>query len=105
MPRLTIIDRAGRAHQMEGRSGWSLMENIREAGFDELLALCGGCMSCATCHVHVDEECAHNLKPISRDESDLLDTSEHRVETSRLSCQILFGPELDGMTVTIAPED
>jgi 2Fe-2S ferredoxin len=105
MPRLTIVNRAGEAHEVEGRSGWSVMENIREHGFDELLALCGGCLSCATCHVHVDPDDFTRLKPMSSDEDDLLDTSEHRVATSRLSCQILFSGELDGLRVRIAPED
>jgi 2Fe-2S ferredoxin len=105
MPRLTIVNRAGEAHEVVARSGWSVMENIREHGFDELLTLCGGCLSCATCHVHVDPEWADKLKPMSRDEDDLLDTSDHRVPTSRLSCQILFSAELDGLKVQIAPED
>ena len=105
MPRLTIVDRNGNEHEMEGRAGWSVMENIREAGFDELLALCGGCCSCATCHVHVDPEWTDRLKPMVDDEDDLLDTSEHRLATSRLSCQILLTPELDGLKVRIAPED
>ena len=105
MPRLTIITRDGESHEVEGRVGWSVMENIRDHGFDELLALCGGCASCATCHVHVGEDWVDKLKPMGGDEDDLLDTSDHRVATSRLSCQILFAPELDGLTVTIAPED
>jgi 2Fe-2S ferredoxin len=105
MPRLTIVNRAGEAHEVEARSGWSVMENIREHGFDELLALCGGCLSCATCHVHVDPQDFERLKPISGDEDDLLDTSDHRVATSRLSCQILVSAELDGLRVQIAPED
>ncbi len=105
MPRLTIVNRAGEAHEVAARSGWSVMENIREHGFDELLALCGGCLSCATCHVHVDPQWADKLKPMSRDEDDLLDTSDHRVATSRLSCQILFSADLDGLKVQIAPED
>ena len=105
MPRLTIVDRAGQARQVAGRAGWSVMENIRNAGFDELLALCGGCLSCATCHVHVDPEWIGRLKPMSADEDDLLSTSEHRLETSRLSCQILVTPDLDGLRVQIAPED
>jgi 2Fe-2S ferredoxin len=105
MPRLTIVNRAGEAQEVAGRSGWSVMENIREHGFDELLALCGGCLSCATCHVHVDPEWFDKLKPIKADEDDLLDTSDHRVATSRLSCQILFSAELDGLKVQIAPED
>jgi 2Fe-2S ferredoxin len=105
MPRLVIIDRAGNEHEIEGRAGWSVMEIIREAGFDELLALCGGCMSCATCHVHVDAGDFDRLKSRGADEDDLLDTSDHREPTSRLSCQILMSNELDGLRVTIAPED
>ena len=105
MPSLTIIDREGKETIVEGRVGWSVMENIRDNGFDELLALCGGCCSCATCHVHVDPEWSAKVGGPTADEDDLLDTSDHRVESSRLSCQILFAPELDGLRVRIAPED
>jgi 2Fe-2S ferredoxin len=105
MPRLIVVDRSGNERQLEARAGWSVMEIIRDGGFDELLALCGGCCSCATCHVHVDPEWAGRLKPVKGDEEELLDTSDHRAATSRLSCQILFTAELDGMRVTIAPED
>ena len=105
MPLLTIVTRDGSETIVEGRVGWSVMENIRDNGFDELLALCGGCCSCATCHVHVDPEWIDAVGPPKPDEDDLLDTSDHRVETSRLSCQIEFRPELDGLRVQIAPED
>jgi 2Fe-2S ferredoxin len=70
-----------------------------------LLALCGGCCSCATCHVHVGEEWLGRLLPMGADEDDLLDSSSYRGPDSRLSCQIEFGEALDGLTVTIAPED
>jgi ferredoxin, 2Fe-2S len=105
MPQLIIVGRDGTEKNVEGRVGWSVMENIRDNGFDELLALCGGCCSCATCHVHVDPEWIDKVGPPNRDEDDLLDTSDHRVATSRLSCQIEFRPELDGLRVRIAPED
>ncbi|MDQ4088193.1 MAG: 2Fe-2S iron-sulfur cluster-binding protein [Pseudomonadota bacterium] len=105
MPELTIVTRDGAEHVVEARGGWSVMENIRDNGFDELLALCGGCCSCATCHVHVDPEWIGTVGPPKPDEDDLLDTSDHRVETSRLSCQILFTPALSGLKVRIAPED
>ncbi len=105
MPKLTIVTRDGTERQVQGRTGWSVMETIRDSGIDELLALCGGCCSCATCHVQVDPDWADRLRPIKGDEDDLLDTSEHRVATSRLSCQILLTPELEGLRVTIAPED
>ena len=105
MPSLIILTRDGSEHVVEARAGWSVMENIRDNGFDEVLALCGGNCSCATCHVHVDPDWFARLKPRGADEDDLLDTSDHKIETSRLSCQIEFGEALDGLRVTIAPED
>ncbi|QAY75413.1 2Fe-2S iron-sulfur cluster-binding protein [Sphingosinicella sp. BN140058] len=105
MAQLTIVGRDGTEKTIEGKNGWSVMENIRDAGFDELLALCGGCCSCATCHVHVDAEWTDRLPKMSGDEDDLLDSSGERDASSRLSCQIEFGPALDGLRVTIAAED
>ena len=105
MPRLNIVTRDGTERDVEARAGWSVMENIRDSGFDELLALCGGCCSCATCHVHVDPDWLGKVGPRKPDEDDLLDTSDHKIETSRLSCQILFTSELDGLRVQVAPED
>jgi ferredoxin, 2Fe-2S len=83
----------------------SLLEAIRDSGIDELLALCGGCCSCATCHVHVDESWLSRLPDMSEDEDDLLESSEHRDNQSRLSCQILLTDDLDGLKVTIAQAD
>lgn len=102
---LNIKDRTGAVRTIEVPPKGTLMEAIRENGFDDLLALCGGCCSCATCHVIVDEQFADQLPTISDDESDLLDSSDHRCATSRLSCQIELAADLDGLKVTIAPED
>ncbi len=105
MTSITIIDRSGSERSIFAKDGISLMENIRDAGFDELLALCGGCMSCATCHVFVDDTYLDRLPAISEDESDLLDSSDARQANSRLSCQIPVSADLDGLRATIAPED
>ncbi len=105
MPKLIVVNRSGEASTIEGESGLSVMEVIRDSGFDELLALCGGCCSCATCHVYVAPGFEDALPAISADETDLLDSSEHRTGQSRLSCQLPFSAKLDGLTVTIAPED
>ena len=105
MPKLIVVTREGDESVFEGESGLSVMEVIRDNGVDELLALCGGCCSCATCHVYVDEEFADQLPAMSEDENDLLDSSDHRTGLSRLSCQIPFSDALDGIKVTIAPED
>ncbi len=105
MPKLIVVNRAGTEAELEAEPGLSVMEIIRDGGVDELLALCGGCCSCATCHVQVDPAWAASLGPVSADEDDLLGSSEHRVAGSRLSCQINFTAALDGLKVTIAPED
>ncbi len=105
MAQLTVVTRDGTERTIEGQAGLSVMEIIRDAGFDELLALCGGCCSCATCHVHVDPDSASDLPAMSEDENDLLDSSSFRDANSRLSCQIPFSDKLDGLKVTIAEED
>jgi len=105
MPIINVTTRDGHTRAIEGRNGRSLMENLRAGGIEDILALCGGCCSCATCHVHVDEDWLAALPPMSDDEDDLLSTSGVREANSRLSCQIPFGPALDGIAVTVAPED
>ena len=55
MPKLIVTTREGETSEIDVSDGLTVMEAIRDNGFDELLALCGGCCSCATCHVHVDE--------------------------------------------------
>ncbi|MEH3103416.1 MAG: 2Fe-2S iron-sulfur cluster-binding protein [Sphingomonas phyllosphaerae] len=105
MAKLIVETRNGEERELEGQAGFSVMEVIRDGGIDEVLALCGGCCSCATCHVHVDPAFADKLPPMSEDENDLLDSSLDRDATSRLSCQIEFGPALDGLRVRIAAED
>ena len=105
MPKLIVVDRAGDEKSIVAEAGLSVMEAIRDNGFDELLALCGGCCSCATCHIHVDPAFADKLPAMSEDENDLLDSSDHRDETSRLSCQLKMTDDLDGLKVRIAEED
>ena len=105
MAKLIVVTRDGTEHEIEGDTSLTVMENIRDAGFDELLALCGGCCSCATCHVHVEAGANDTLPPMSEDENDLLDSTSDRSETSRLSCQLPFTEALDGLKVRIAEED
>ena len=101
---INVTNRAGKTQAITGNVGNTLMEILRDNDLD-VEAICGGCCSCATCHVFVAEEYFDKLPAMKGDEDDLLDSSEHRQATSRLSCQIPISPELDGMTVTIAPED
>ena len=105
MPILNVITREGQQLAIDAPVGHSVMEALRDGGLDEVLALCGGSCSCATCHVHVAPEWSEHVGPPGADEDDLLDTSNDRVPTSRLSCQIWLTDALHGLTVAVAPED
>jgi 2Fe-2S ferredoxin len=105
MSQIIVTTRENQQTSLPAKTGQSVMEIIRDGGIDELLALCGGCCSCATCHVYVEPEFAALLPEMSADENDLLDASSHRNAQSRLSCQIPFTEKLDGLKLTIAPED
>lgn len=104
MPNLLVTPPAGTQTVVAAQEGLSVMEILRDAGFESLPAFCGGCLSCATCHVYVDPAFAALLPPMSDDEDALLDSAEQRRPTSRLSCQIAFGPALEGLAVEIAPD-
>ena len=103
MAKIHVTDREGAEHTLEASEGWSVMEIIREAGLP-IEAACGGCCACATCHVYVDEEYRDRLEGPSDEEDRMLDEAYMVQETSRLSCQIPFSEELDGLRVTLAPE-
>lgn len=105
MIEIQVTNRAGETRNIATRIDVSLMEVLRDNGVDELLALCGGCCSCATCHVYIESGVDGTNGAAAGDEDDLLDSSDHRQDNSRLSCQIKLGPEHDGIAVRIAPED
>lgn len=102
---MTAVLRDGSQLELSGTDGVSVMETLRRGGVEEVLALCGGCCSCATCHVYVEYPAMDQLPPMQPDEDDLLDSSGHRTELSRLSCQLTCGPALDGLRVRVAPEE
>lgn len=90
----------GSRRRVEGRAGESLMRAATDAGIDAIKADCGGLMTCATCHVYVDREWAGRLPPPTADEDAMLEmTAAPRRPTSRLSCQIVLGEALDGLSV------
>lgn len=102
---LTVKLRNGSEEALQGEAGQTLMEAIRKAGIYELLAMCGGSCSCATCHVFVERGPESMRTPAEEDEDDLLDSSDYRAPNSRLSCQIVLSEDLDGLVVRIAPEN
>jgi 2Fe-2S ferredoxin len=100
-----LVRRDGSQSEVSADSSLTLMEALRDSGCDELLALCGGCCSCATCHVHIDDASLAQLPPMTEDENDLLDSSDHRNANSRLSCQIALSAVPAGAVITLAAED
>ena len=80
-----------------------LVRSPSDAGVDEMLAMCGGCCSCATCHVYI-EESGGDLSEPSADEDDLLDSTGCRTSQSRLACQVRLA-ESTIKRARIAPED
>jgi 2Fe-2S ferredoxin len=105
MPRLTVITRTGKDYSFEANPGSSVMEAIRDSGINDIAAICGGCCSCATCHVHVDPAYVAKLPARSKDEYSLLEGLEHFKDNSRLSCQIRLVDAIEGLKVRIAPEE
>ena len=106
MNTINVIDLEGKAKQVAFEQGDSLMEVLREAGYEEIVAMCGGCCSCATCHVHIDNQDEFTLPPIEEDEHALVSmTDNYDVKASRLSCQLTMSELQTGMTVRIVEAD
>ena len=103
MPKLIITDRSGKKSEIEYDSNFTLMEILRDNGYD-IEASCGGCCACATCHVYIDEKWINKLKNTDDDEESMLDQAFDVKNNSRLSCQIELSEELDGLEIEIAPE-
>lgn len=102
MNRITVQDRTGTLTELDVREGVPLMEALRDYGFG-VEAVCGGCCSCATCHVWVDQGLFGGPGDI---ETSLLEASAHYdPERSRLSCQLKVGPAQRGTIVVVVPED
>jgi ferredoxin, 2Fe-2S len=101
--KIIATDRNGKERTLEGRDGWTVMEILRDAGLD-VAAECGGACACATCQVYVTDGWFEKLPERSEAEVDMLDMAIAVEPNSRLSCQLICSPELDGIKVTVAPE-
>ena len=105
VPRVWTTRRDGTTQPVDAKAGVSLMLNLKRGGIDEIAAICGGCASCGTCHIYVAEDWLDRLLPMQEDEDAILAFSDWREPNSRLSCQIKVTDALDGLAVTVAPED
>ncbi len=93
----------GTVHRLEALEGWRVMEVIRDWGLP-IKAECGGACACATCHVWVGKDWIEKLTPPTDEELEMLDGAFQVDDRSRLCCQIIMTPELDGLTLELAPE-
>lgn len=85
---------------IQARPGQSLMQAAVDAGLSGIAADCGGSLTCATCHVMIDEPWAGQLPPANADEQEMLQFAAAPLEPgSRLSCQIQLTPALNGLVV------
>ncbi|KCZ94256.1 2Fe-2S iron-sulfur cluster-binding protein [Hyphomonas johnsonii] len=87
----------------KGEPGASVMEVALANDIGEILADCGGALSCATCHVHVSASWMEKVGKPSEEEDAMLEMAVDPDERSRLSCQLKLSQELDGIEI-ILPE-
>lgn len=105
MVKLVVTDKDDRVHEVDAKPGLSIMENIRDLP-RSVEAICGGMCACATCHVFVADDDRGRLPARRYEEVMMLRGSKSfDPQRSRLSCQIVVTPELDGLRLTIAPDD
>lgn len=106
MPLLKVLDPDGVEHVLQADAGGSVMEPLRDNDLG-VTAICGGMCACATCHVYIDPEWIPRLPAPMSDEIDMLkDLGSYQAGgSSRLSCQIRLTAALDGLKLTVAPQE
>ena len=88
--------------------GTSLYDVVRRGEDDGARALqsylecaCSGVMACSTCHVYVAPEWFSRVGEPCEAELDMLDLAHEPRENSRLGCQLVFTPDLDGLELEV----
>lgn len=100
MARITYIEWGGTRHEVEVKTGMTVMEGARDNGIPGIEADCGGACACSTCHVYVDPGWVDRLPPKDDMEADMLDFAYQPDATrSRLTCQLKVTDALDGLVV------
>lgn len=100
MPMVTFITPNDERLDIDAPEGLSLLE-IAHMNSIDLEGACEGSLACSTCHVVVDPSWFGKLEGATEDEEDMLDLAFGLTHTSRLGCQIIMTPELDGLVVRL----
>ncbi len=103
MIRVRFLGTDGAVSDLTAAPGDVLLK-VGQADGQPLEGTCEGQMACSTCHVIVDAADFARLPRASEEEEDMLDLAAGATRTSRLACQIVLTPDLDGMTVRIPGE-
>ena len=102
MPEVVYVLPSGEVQRIHANEGQTIMRAAVDNLVPVIVAECGGQLSCGTCHVFVDERWSAKLPPMSDDEAYMLEvTATAATERSRLSCQLVYHPDLSGMTVHV----
>lgn len=101
MASITIVEYYGTEHSVALEEDYTLMEVATKNMVPGITAECGGACACATCHVYVDESWRDKLNPPDEIEESMLEFASGRGDNSRLSCQIILTPEMDGLVVRL----
>ena len=100
---VTFISADGESQEVQAADGRNLLDVAQAAG-QPLEGTCEGQMACSTCHVIIDKDWFDRLPRAVEDEEDMLDLASGARRASRLSCQIILRPELDGLVVHVPAE-
>lgn len=102
MPSITYVNADGIRHEVTVPVGDSIMNGALNNAIRGLMAECGGCCACATCHVYVEDGPQHGVPPIADFEDEMLEgVAAPRLPESRLACQIVVEPAMDGLVIRI----
>jgi 2Fe-2S ferredoxin len=101
MAKVTFVTSGGDARVVDTTTGVSVMQVATSNAIPGIDAECGGVLSCATCHVYVDDDWLGRTGVPGSAERDMLEFAERPQANSRLSCQITFTDALDGLIVYI----
>lgn len=100
MPKMTFVEPDGNRREVDAPLGLSVLEIAHKHKVD-IEGACEGSLACSTCHVIVDPSWYGQLSDATEDEEDMLDLAFGLTKTSRLGCQIVMTPALDGLVVKL----
>ena len=99
--KITFVQPDGTRQTVDAAEGRSVMEAARSHNIRGIRAACGGELQCCTCHCYVESGWDAKLPPRQQEETALLEWAHEPRAASRLSCQLLVTPSLDGLVLHV----